>query len=440
MGLERRGARLAGARIRARRLDLGLAQTALAQQVGISASYLNLIEHDRRRIGGRLLNAIARVLDLDPAQIAQGADGALVGRLEAAAAQHDAPLADAEVLAGRFPGWAGLIAAQAARIETLEAQVAGLSDRLAHDPELSASLHQVITAATAIRSTASILTGGEALDRDWQARFHRNIHAESLRLAESSRRLAGFLEAPGTSDAALTPLDRVERFLDRMGHHVAALEGPNPALSPEEVAMGAPDLDPAAREVLRRWLMTYRADAQALPLEQVAQAWREAADPLGVAARLGCDLPRLLRRLATLPPGAGPAQVGFVACDAGGALGPRRALDGLTLSRGAAACPLWPLYEALSQPGRALRVRAAMPGESGAVVLCHAIGWIETGPDWAGPARPRAAMLMLREESGAETSGAVPRREVGPGCRLCPRDACPARREPPLVPVRSDAL
>ncbi|WP_304951541.1 helix-turn-helix domain-containing protein, partial [Sulfitobacter sp.] len=46
---------LTGSRIRERRVMAGLKQAELAQQSGISASYLNLIEHNRRRIGGKLL-------------------------------------------------------------------------------------------------------------------------------------------------------------------------------------------------------------------------------------------------------------------------------------------------------------------------------------------------------------------------------------------------
>ncbi|MBV1903463.1 MAG: helix-turn-helix domain-containing protein, partial [Marinosulfonomonas sp.] len=46
---------LTGNRIRERRIQIGLRQSALAKAVGISASYLNLIEHNRRRIGGKLL-------------------------------------------------------------------------------------------------------------------------------------------------------------------------------------------------------------------------------------------------------------------------------------------------------------------------------------------------------------------------------------------------
>lgn len=432
---------LAGGRIRARRLDAGMAQAELARQVGISPSYLNLIEHDRRRIGGRLLNALARALDLEPAQIAEGAGGARVERLSAAALARGRPTSDAEAFASRFPDWAALVETQAEMIETLKAQVAGLSDRLAHDPELSASLHQVITAATAIRSTASILAGNEALDRDWQARFHRNIHAESLRLAESSRRLAGYLEAPGEGDgagvAALSPLDQVEAALDRLGHHVPALEGPDPAMSPEEVAKGVAGLDEAAQDILTVWLRTYRADAAALPVETVARGWRETPEPLALGSRLGCALPRLLRRLSTLPPGAGPARAGLVTSDAGGALGPRRALDGLTLQRGAVACPLWPIYEALSQPGRPLRALTMMPGETASAALCYAVSTIEAGPEWTSPPRMVAVMLMLPSDTApAETT----RRAVGPGCSLCPRDNCPARREPSLLPTPSRML
>ncbi|HAW46979.1 MAG TPA: transcriptional regulator, partial [Roseovarius sp.] len=44
-----------GTRIRERRVLAGIRQTDLAKRVGISPSYLNLIEHNRRRIGGKTL-------------------------------------------------------------------------------------------------------------------------------------------------------------------------------------------------------------------------------------------------------------------------------------------------------------------------------------------------------------------------------------------------
>ena len=49
-----------GTRIRERRVLSGIRQNDLARRAGISPSYLNLIEHNRRRIGGKtLLNYLA---------------------------------------------------------------------------------------------------------------------------------------------------------------------------------------------------------------------------------------------------------------------------------------------------------------------------------------------------------------------------------------------
>ncbi len=108
----------AGARIRARRADRGLSQAELARRAGISASYLNLIEHDKRRIGGKLLVDIAHALDVEPSTLTEGAEASLVGALGAAAAS--VPEAAAEVqrageFADKFPGWAALVATQARR-------------------------------------------------------------------------------------------------------------------------------------------------------------------------------------------------------------------------------------------------------------------------------------------------------------------------------------
>ena len=82
--------RLTGARIREKRLELGLRQAAVAEAVGISPSYLNLIEHNRRRIGGKLLADIARLLDVDTSLLTEGADRNLLDQMRNAAAAFDA--------------------------------------------------------------------------------------------------------------------------------------------------------------------------------------------------------------------------------------------------------------------------------------------------------------------------------------------------------------
>ena len=58
-------ASLIGPRVRERRRALGFTQAGLAARVGISASYLNLIEANKRGIGGALLQRIASELGLE---------------------------------------------------------------------------------------------------------------------------------------------------------------------------------------------------------------------------------------------------------------------------------------------------------------------------------------------------------------------------------------
>lgn len=55
-----------GTRLRRLRNDRGLSQVKLADQLGISASYLNLIEHNRRTLTVPLLLRLSQILEVDP--------------------------------------------------------------------------------------------------------------------------------------------------------------------------------------------------------------------------------------------------------------------------------------------------------------------------------------------------------------------------------------
>ena len=421
---------LTGSRIRARRLDRGLQQAQLAGLAGISPSYLNLIEHNRRRIGGKLLNSLARALGVDPGALAVGAEGALIDRLRLAAAQL--PEAGAEVertedFAGRFAGWSALVAAQAEQLALIEARVAELTDRLAHDPQLATSLHAVISAVTSIRSTAAILAGNEALDRDWQDRFHRNIHADSIRLAESSRELVNYLEGPQDGAPNRSPQEQVAAWLEATDHHVPALEDDTATVA--AVVAGAGMQSPAAAQILQSWLQRYRDDAQAMPLAAFAQAAREMAhDPVRLAARFGTDLAAVLRRMAALPPDPAHPQMGLAICDSAGGIIALKPVAGFSLPRNGAACPLWPLYQVLSQPGRPLRALVQLPGDRGGRFLCYAVAQPRGAVGFDSAPVSEATMLVLPD--APEGSALQP---VGITCRICPRMDCVARREPSVL-------
>jgi transcriptional regulator with XRE-family HTH domain len=315
---------LTGSRIRERRTVLGLKQAELARDVGISAAYLNLIEHNRRRIGGKLLGDIAAALSTEAAQLSEGAESALLAALRDAAAavppqaREAAPEADrAEEFAGRFPGWAELVARQARRISALERTVATLSDRLTHDPFLSDSMHDVLSTVTAIRSASGILADTPDIDREWRDRFHRNIYEDSQRLAESTQGLVRYLDGAGEAETVLiSPQEEVEAWLEARGFHLPELERALPA-SPQAVLEGAGLESGAAQTLAAAYLERYRADAEAMPLRPSAPPPRRAAATRGrwprasapIWPRCSAAWPRCRRRRTPGGSGWWPATV-----------------------------------------------------------------------------------------------------------------------------------
>ncbi|RMF40721.1 MAG: XRE family transcriptional regulator, partial [Alphaproteobacteria bacterium] len=146
-----------GLRIRERRVALGITQAALAERAGISPSYLNLIEKNRRSVAGRVLVAIARELELSPSDLSEGPERALIDTLTETAAARGADPDRSEEFVSRFPDWARALAAVERENRALHDAVAALSDRMSHDPFLSESVHRMLTNLTAIRSAKDIL-------------------------------------------------------------------------------------------------------------------------------------------------------------------------------------------------------------------------------------------------------------------------------------------
>ena len=404
-----------GPRLRAARLERGLRQGAVATDAGISASYLNLIEHGRRRVPGPLLARLAGALGAEASDFA--GDDAAAARLRDAAAGRlpDAALAQAGDLARRHPDWAALVGDLAREAEARGRALEAMSDRLAHDPALSDAMHELLTTVAAVRSTASILSDPD-LDPAWLRRFHAAIDEDSRRLATGAEAVVAYLDraeerGPGRAGAVL-PAEAVADLFDRAGHAFPALEAEGEAAIPALVA----GLEGAARRLAEAALRDRAADARRLPLALVAAA-EAPADLLGPAEG---DLPLVLRRMAAAAPAAALAVI-----DASGALIARKPAPGFPLPVLGAGCPLWPLYEALARPLQPIATVIETPDggrwRADAVAVAEAPAGADLPPLW------RATMLVRPAPGG----GAA--RPVGPSCRVCPRVACPARREPSVV-------
>lgn len=354
-----------GARIRAARTRSGLTQAAAARAAGISPSYLNLIEHGRRPIAGALLGKIAEALGEEVSALTRGPDPAALALLQTLAVEAGLDQAAADEFAMGSPEWSRILVNLKRHADSLADKVAALQDRAHHDPRLADALHEVLSTVTAIRASASILTGSEEVDPDWTRRFLRTIGEESDRLAAGADALSRHLEAE--TQVAIALID------DALADADAGLHPDMPG-----------NVDPAT-----------------LP-----------------------QMPAALRRAGALRPLSGLA-----VCDASGGLIQVEPAPGFTPQ---GVCPLWPLYEALAAPGTPIRriveIAGAVPRRFQATAICETEGGID------GPPIRRATMLL---EPGADP--AAPAIPAGPGCRLCPRYGCRARREPSVLSTGTDA-
>ncbi len=421
---------LTGSRIRERRSISGLRQADLARQVGISASYLNLIEHNRRRIGGKLLLDIAAALGVEPATLSEGAEAALLSALREAAADSGVKGVEtdrADEFAGRFPGWAEVLASAQRRVASLERTVETLSDRLTHDPHLAASLHEVLSTAAAIRSTASILAESDELDVVWRDRFHKNLNQDSLRLAQSSKALVGYLDDTEGSDVGRgIPREEVEAFLTEHGYHFEALE--QGTASVDEIIAGTEALSSgAARHIAAGVLARYAADARVMPLAEFEGTLKEVGvDPFQLQRVFGVGLDTIFRRLAAVPD---RSDIGLLVCDASGSILFRKPIEGFAIPRFGSGCPLWPVFKALSRPMQPVHRRVEQHGCSAAQFDCFAVAHPVDPIGFDEDPRFHATMLIRP----ADVAEAQEFTRVGATCRVCALDACRARREPSIL-------
>lgn len=263
-----------GYKIREQRKHLGLTQTALARKLGISPSYLNLIESNKRSASGKLLNSLARLLGLDVDVLSGAVEQRLRDDLRELPAdpvfRHinlEPNFAD-EVVA-RNPEWARLMLTLYRAYLDGNQALAVLNDRLNRDPWLQASVHQMLTRIATIRSTAEILVDTGNLEAGQRTRFHNVLHSESARLTETAQQIVSYFELQNTTNPSVAAAEEVDEFIIGNRNHFPGLEEAGTQLRQELDALGQENLDGALVELLRNKpgirIHTVPSDASPLP-------------------------------------------------------------------------------------------------------------------------------------------------------------------------------
>ncbi len=426
---------LLGTRIRENRRSKKINQAALAKQAGISASYLNLIEHNRRGIGGKTLLALARVLEVDPRELTEGADQALTDRVNQAAASTPSIKCETnrtEEFIARFPGFARLIGRQfdqsAAQGETLQA----MSDQMNNDPFFSEAMHLMLSNITTIKSTAEILSDDQPLPDIMKGRFLNNLLDEANRLAQTAEDILQHFEPTSEDKKQTSDNATAEALMEQHDFYIENLETADTSAQSYLSTLNIPSSEqPETLAILER----YTEITQILPIQTFLPIAKKLQfDPIILSQELNIPLALILKRLAHMPRGDDIPRFGIMECDGSGAVIFRKKLPTLSLPRFSSACPLWPIYRSLTQPY--LPIKAFINTPTGERFLTYSLAQYEE-PNIIGlPARASAVMAFTPDYGMLLTKPQIasqPNLAVGLQCPVCPRDNCTARRSKYLL-------
>jgi predicted transcriptional regulator/transcriptional regulator with XRE-family HTH domain len=228
---------LLGSKLRRLRRQHKLTQVALAGKLGISPSYLNLIEHNQRTLTRPLLVKLSETFEIDLRAFSGSEEARLLAELTEMFGDslfHDRQLtrADLNELVGAAPDACRAILSLYRAYCHARDDVRGLSERLADDPFLSESNHQLLTLLTSIRSFSEILHDNVDLAATRRQQFVGILVEESEKLTHHVKQLFDFIGGEGLSrsQGASPPAEEVTDAFHRHANHFPELEDAAEAL------------------------------------------------------------------------------------------------------------------------------------------------------------------------------------------------------------------
>jgi predicted transcriptional regulator/transcriptional regulator with XRE-family HTH domain len=447
-----------GARLRAVRRQRGLTQAKLAERLGISASYLNLIEHNRRGLSAPLLIKLADVLQLDLRVLSQDSHDRVVADLMEAFGdpifeQHDVTNAEVRELANGTPSAARAVmtlyqAYRAAR-EAADMLAATLSDGDLGGIDASHLPTEEVSDVIQRHGNhfPEIEEGAEAFCRD--ARVERaDLWAALVRALGDlgvQVRVVHAAEMPGVSrrydpDARVLSISEVLRRGSRnfqLAYQIGLITQGEVI---DRIASGPYVTSPSSRALARVALANYFAAAVLMPYRPFLEAARtERYDIDLLGHRFRTSFEQTCHRLTTLRrPGAEGVPFHMVRVDIAGNISKRFSGSGLRFARFSGACPRWNVFEAFTTPGL-FRVQLSQMPDGAAYFWVARTVHRESGGFHAprsvvaiamGCEASRARELVYADGFDLESREAVV--PVGITCRLCERMECEQRAFPPL--------
>ncbi|PTM96268.1 helix-turn-helix domain-containing protein [Mycoplana dimorpha] len=259
-----------GARIRRKRIAAGLSQVALARMLGISASYLNLIENNKRSIGGKLLLRIGERLGIDLEHLSGESEArtiAAIGDLMAEPLMRGIEIEPQAVrdLVARFPDAGTALARLHRAYADATMEIETLRHRLKSDPLLSEMLHEILNRIAGIKSGAEILADIPDITEEERRRFITTINTEARELVPTTQSLLAYFDQTSARQRPVSPIREVDEAIIAHNNHFPELETIAEALRGEIAGTGPIAEQPLAAALERRFGIACRIGGSADP-------------------------------------------------------------------------------------------------------------------------------------------------------------------------------
>ena len=218
-----------GVRIRRERIGMGMSQAALARSVGISASYMNVIESCRRDVGGALLLRIAETLQMNIHELSGDQEQKqlkLLQELLADPVLHGLDFGDSDLreFVVRFPEIAQALVRLYRIGQQSMAEIEAYADRFNTDPVLGQMLHEVLNRLTGMRSSAELLARTATLAEHDRERFIAIIEDQAGALSLRMRALVDHFDGAVVRRRTISPVREVEDAFIGASNHFPELE------------------------------------------------------------------------------------------------------------------------------------------------------------------------------------------------------------------------
>lgn len=446
-----------GARLKRMRRELGVTQTRMAEDLGVSPSYLNLLERNQRPVTAQVLLRLAEAYDMDLKNLSQDPESAnATGLSEVFSDQMFRDLGIARHELTEVADSAPAVSEAIMRLYRAYLDQRRLTDLGAlRRPEEGGFVQPDVTPSDWVRDFiqaqknyfADLETAAETMvaelrceppdfgvaARDRLSQRHGiqvrvvpiEVLPESVRRFDHHRRrlfLSEVLTGAGRSFSLAYQLSILEH---------------GPLLDAIIERAGPPDRP--TRNLLKVSLANYLAAAVLMPYA----AFQESAERSGydielMRSRFGVSFEQACHRLTTLSrPGLRGVPFFLLRVDSAGNISKRFAGGAFPFSRFGGTCPRWNIHSTFRTPGRIVTQIVETPDGQRYFTLSRTVSRIAT--PYAGEDSELAVGLgcELKYAERLVYSRAINLREpvvtgIGPACRICERPACPQRAAEPI--------